>query len=76
VDEKIAVKDAGSDLRQIAATLLETEQVVEARAGAKARELAGDARAAAEGVVGEAKGAAREVKVRPTHAAARTRECV
>ena len=34
VDEKIAVKDAGSDLRQIAATLLETEQAVEARAGA------------------------------------------
>ena len=55
VDEKMAVKDAGEDLKQIAATLLETEQTVESRVGARAKAAAADVRDTAKDVVGEFK---------------------
>ena len=55
VDEKMAVKDAGEDLKQIAATLLETEQNVESRVGARAQAAAADVRDKAKEVVGEIK---------------------
>ena len=51
----MAVKDAGEDLKQIAATLLETEQDVESRVGARAKAAAADVRDKAEEVVGEIK---------------------
>ena len=55
MDEKMAVKDAGEDLKQIAATLLETEQSVESRVGARAQAAAADVRDKAKEVVGEIK---------------------
>ena len=55
MDEKIAMKDAGEDLKQIAATLLETEQNVESRIGARAQAAAADVRDKAKEVVGEIK---------------------
>ena len=55
MDEKIAMKDAGEDLKQIAATLLETEQSVESRVGARAQAAAADVRDKAKEVVGEIK---------------------
>ncbi|KAK9826849.1 hypothetical protein WJX81_007695 [Elliptochloris bilobata] len=60
VDEKIAVKDAGEDLKQIAATLLETEQSVESLLGARAEAAAADVRDKAKDLVGEVKSQARE----------------
>lgn len=58
MDEKIAVQDAGDDLRQIAATLLETEEAVGSRLGAKAEQVASD-------VGAQAKGALADLKVLP-----------
>lgn len=55
VDEKIAVQDAGSDLKQIAATLLETEQAVESRVSAKVEAAASDVRSQAQSLAGEIK---------------------
>lgn len=66
VDEKMAVKDAGEDLKQIAATLLETEQNVESRVGARTQAAAADVRDKAKEVVGEIKvrGSAQTVLLR------------
>ena len=49
------MKDAGEDLKQIAATLLETEQSVESRVGARAQAAAADVHDKAKEVVGEIK---------------------
>lgn len=55
MDEKIAVQDAGSDLKQIAATLLETEQAVESRVSAKVEAAASDVRSQAQSLASEFK---------------------
>ena len=55
MDEKIAVQDAGSDLKQIAATLLETEQAVESRMTAKVEAAASDVRSQAQSLASEVK---------------------
>lgn len=55
MDEKMAVKDAGEDLKQIAATLLETEQSVESRVGMRAQAAVADVRDKAKEVVGDIK---------------------
>ncbi len=55
MDEKIAVQDAGSDLKQIAATLLETEQAVESRVSAKVEAAASDVRSQAQSLASEVK---------------------
>ena len=55
MDEKIAVQDAGSDLKQIAATLLETEQAVESRVSAKVEAAASDVRSQAQSLASDVK---------------------